>query len=203
MQTEASFIIRNARVLTMDEANPRAAALAVSGNHILAVGSEAEIDAYSGPDTHVIDAKGATVLPGFNEAHMHIFGGSAELRELSLMGVKGFDALDKALKAYAVDYPQRDLLIAQHADYTILSDDERHLGGALPFTWNQRREIEPSVEEVRTLRHREAHRPLGPSALETLSAFSVARDAVPPRDDLPGLDSSPRKSLRPPPTTWR
>lgn len=136
MQTEASFIIRNARVLTMDEANPRAAAVAVSGNRILAVGSEAEIDAYSGPDTHVIDAKGATVLPGFNEAHMHIFGGSAELRELSLMGVKGFDALDKALKAYAADYPQRDLLIAQHADYTILSNDERvtrhHLDRILP-----------------------------------------------------------------------
>jgi len=136
MQTEASFIIRNARVLTMDEANPRAAAVAVSGNRILAVGSEAEIDAYSGPDTHVIDAKGASVLPGFNEAHMHIFGGSAELRELSLMGVKGFDALDKALKAYAADYPQRDLLIAQHADYTILSDDERvtrhHLDRILP-----------------------------------------------------------------------
>jgi len=136
MQAEASFIIRNARVLTMDEANPRAAAVAVSGNRILAVGSEAEIDAYSGPDTHVIDAKGATVLPGFNEAHMHIFGGSAELRELSLMGVKGSDALDKALKAYAADYPQRDLLIAQHADYAILSDDERvtrhHLDRILP-----------------------------------------------------------------------
>lgn len=136
MQKEASFIIRNARVLTMDEANPRAAALAISGNRILAVGSEAEIDAYSGPDTHVIDAKGASVLPGFNEAHMHIFGGSAELRELSLMGVKGFDALEQALKAYAAEYPERELLIAQHADYTVLSDDERmtrhHLDRILP-----------------------------------------------------------------------
>ena len=92
MQTEASFIIRNARVLTMDAANPRANAVAIAGNRILAVGSEAEIDAFSGPDTHVIDAKGGTVLPGFNEAHMHIFGGSAELTELSLAGVKGFDA---------------------------------------------------------------------------------------------------------------
>ena len=46
MQTEASFIIRNGRVLTMDEANPRAAAIAVAGNRILAVGPEAEIDAY-------------------------------------------------------------------------------------------------------------------------------------------------------------
>ena len=136
MQKEASFIIRNGRVLTMDEANPRASAVAVAGNRILAVGSEAEIDAYSGPDTHVIDARGATVLPGFNEAHMHIFGGSAELRELSLMGVKGFEALERELKAYAAKYPERKLLIAQHADYTVLSDDERmtrhHLDRILP-----------------------------------------------------------------------
>lgn len=136
MQTEASFIIRNARVLTMDAANPRANAVAIAGNRILAVGSEAEIDAFSGPDTHVIDARGGTVLPGFNEAHMHIFGGSAELSELSLAGIKGFDALEKAVKAYAAEYPERRLLIAQQADYTILSDDERmtrhHLDRILP-----------------------------------------------------------------------
>ncbi|CAK7259996.1 MULTISPECIES: amidohydrolase [unclassified Shinella] len=136
MQTEASFIIRNARVLTMDAANPRANAVAIAGNRILAVGPEAEIDAFSGPDTHVIDAGGGTVLPGFNEAHMHIFGGSAELSELSLAGVKGFDALEKAVKAYAAEHPERRLLIAQQADYTILSDDERmtrhHLDRILP-----------------------------------------------------------------------
>jgi predicted amidohydrolase YtcJ len=136
MQTEASFIIRNARVLTMDEANPRAAAVAVAGSRILAVGSEAEVNAFSGPDTHVIDAQGGTVLPGFNEAHMHIFGGSAELTELSLSGVKGFPALETALKGYAADHPERRLLIAQQADYTILSDDERvtrhHLDRILP-----------------------------------------------------------------------
>lgn len=136
MQTEASYIIHNARVLTMDDANPRAAAIAISGNRILAVGSEAEIDAFSGPDTHVIDAKGGTVLPGFNEAHMHIFGGSVELSELSLYGVKGFAALEKAVKAYAAENPERRLLIAQHTDYTIVSDDERltrhHLDRILP-----------------------------------------------------------------------
>lgn len=136
MQKEASFIIRNARILTMDKANPRAEAIALSGNRILAVGSEAHVDAFSGPDTHVIDARGATVLPGFNEAHMHIFGGSVELTELSLYRVKGFEALEKAVKAYAAANPDRRLLIAQHADYTILSDEERltrhHLDRILP-----------------------------------------------------------------------
>lgn len=136
MQTEATYIIRNARVLTMDDANPRAEAVAISANRILAVGSEAEVDVYSGPDTHVIDAGGGTVLPGFNEAHMHIFAGSAELDELSLAGVKGFDALEKAIRAYAAEYPDRRLLVAQQAEYTILSDTERltrhHLDRILP-----------------------------------------------------------------------
>ncbi|PTM93508.1 amidohydrolase [Mycoplana dimorpha] len=125
MQKEASYIIRNARILTMDEANPAAEAIAISGNRILAVGSEAQVDAFSGPDTHVIDAKGGTVLPGFNEAHMHIFGGSVGLTQLSLFGLKGFDALQEKVRAYAAANPDLPLLEAQYADYTILSDHER------------------------------------------------------------------------------
>ncbi|MFD1328993.1 amidohydrolase [Mycoplana ramosa] len=125
MQKEASYIIRNARILTMDEANPAAEAIAISGNRILAVGSEAQIDVFSGPDTHVIDAKGGTVLPGFNEAHMHIFGGSVGLTQLSLFGVKGFETLQEKVRAYAAANPDLPLLEAQYADYTILSDHER------------------------------------------------------------------------------
>lgn len=125
MQTEADLIIRNARILTMDTASPRAEAIAVSGNRILAVGSNDDVAAYSGPQTRVIDARGATVLPGFNESHMHIFPGSVELSELSLYKVKGYEALEKAVQAYAAEHPGRRLLIAQHADYSILSDDER------------------------------------------------------------------------------
>lgn len=125
MQTKADLIIHNAHVLTMDEARPRAAAIAVAGNRILAVGAEADVLAHAGPATRTIDAKGGTVLPGFNESHMHIFPGSVELSELSLYKVKGYAALESAVRTYAGEYPQRPLLIAQHADYSVLSDDER------------------------------------------------------------------------------
>ena len=125
MPTTADIIIRNARVLTMDEAQPRAEALAIAGNTILAVGSDDGIAAYSGPDTRIIDARGATVLPGFNEAHLHIFGGSVELSELSLFKVKGFDTLKRKVTEYAAANPDLALIIAQSADYTILSDEER------------------------------------------------------------------------------
>ncbi|MFN3717724.1 MAG: amidohydrolase [Rhizobium rhizophilum] len=121
----AEIVIHNARILTMDDDHPRAEAIALTGNHIMAVGGNAEILALAGHMTRVVNAGGATVLPGFNEAHMHIFGGSVSLGELSLFGVKGFDALSKAVKDYAAANPRLPLLVAQTADYTILSETER------------------------------------------------------------------------------
>ena len=38
---------------------------------------------FHGPGTRVVDAAGGTVLPGFIESHMHLFGGSAELDQLT------------------------------------------------------------------------------------------------------------------------
>ncbi|WP_312404577.1 amidohydrolase [Rhizobium sp.] len=125
MQTFADIIILNARVLTMDETVPRAEAVAISGNKLVAVGASSEIEALKGPATRVIDAAGGTVLPGFNEAHMHIFMGSVGLRQLLLYKVKGFDELKAKVENYATENPDLKLLLARSADYTILSETER------------------------------------------------------------------------------
>nr|WP_299497757.1 amidohydrolase [uncultured Rhizobium sp.] len=136
MSITADIIIHNACVLTMDDAMPKAQAIALAGNRILAVGTDAEIMTHCAPATRMIDAGGASVLPGFNEAHMHIFGGSVGLSQLSLMGVKGFDALKDAIHAYADQNPDKPLLEGLYADYTILSDNERvtrhHLDAIIP-----------------------------------------------------------------------
>jgi predicted amidohydrolase YtcJ len=68
---EASTIVRGARVLTMDPANPVAEAIAVRGEHLLAVGSNAAIGSFAGKGTQLIDARGCTVVPGFIDAHSH------------------------------------------------------------------------------------------------------------------------------------
>ncbi|MBO3762132.1 amidohydrolase [Ciceribacter sp. L1K22] len=125
MGQAADIIIQNARILTMDEASPVAQAIAIAGNRILAVGDDADIQALATPVTRVVDAGGATVMPGFNEAHMHIFGGSVGLGELSLFQLKGFDALKAKVRDYAANNPDLPLLVAQSADYTILSEEER------------------------------------------------------------------------------
>ena len=62
--TEASLIIENAKVLTMDPAKPRADAIALGGALILGVGEKAEMEAFAVPITRRFDAQGKTVMPG-------------------------------------------------------------------------------------------------------------------------------------------
>ena len=89
----ASLIITNAAILTMDPARPTAEAIAISGNRISALGRHVDVMGEKGARTRVIDAAGATVTPGFIEAHMHLFAGAAELDHLQLYGVAGFERL--------------------------------------------------------------------------------------------------------------
>ena len=73
----AEMIITGARVLTMDDAHPRAEAVAVTAGRIVAVGTAAEVMALRGPGTKVVEAGGRTLLPGFVESHLHlVLGGN-------------------------------------------------------------------------------------------------------------------------------
>src|SRR5260370_39538581 len=77
----ADLIITNAKIWTVDKTRPRAESLAVVGERIVAVGSAAEVDAWHGPETKVLDAKGKLLLPGFNDAHVHFVDGGSHLQE--------------------------------------------------------------------------------------------------------------------------
>ena len=116
----AEMIVVNAKVLTMDLNKPRAEAVALGGGKVLAVGSRAEVEALAGPGCRVIDAGGRTVMPGFVESHLHLVLGGAELVQLQLGGLYGFDALKAAFLGYAAENAQRALLMAQGAAYEIL-----------------------------------------------------------------------------------
>jgi len=67
----ADLIISGANILTMDPAHPTASAIAVRGQHILAVGSDDDVLNLKGPNTELIDGRGLTVTPGFIDAHSH------------------------------------------------------------------------------------------------------------------------------------
>ena len=80
----ADLIVTNAKIWTVDKARPQAEALAVLGDRIVAVGSSTDVDAWHGPQTKVVDAKGKLLLPGFNDAHTHFVDGGSELSEVQL-----------------------------------------------------------------------------------------------------------------------
>ncbi|RVC79805.1 amidohydrolase [Mesorhizobium sp. M4A.F.Ca.ET.022.05.2.1] len=131
----ADLIVVNGRVLTMDADNPAAEAIAVKDGAIIAIGSRASIEGYKGTATRIVDAGGGSVIPGFIEAHMHLFSGAAELAHLQLSGVHGFEALQAAIRDYASAWPDAKMLVAQGVDYTVLGDvrvTRHHLDAILP-----------------------------------------------------------------------
>jgi predicted amidohydrolase YtcJ len=88
---QADLVLRNARVLTMDPAHPDAEAVAIDGEAIAAVGTDAEITVLA-PDARAVDLGGRVLLPGFNDAHCHRIGD----RDLSGYG-SAEDAVQDAL----------------------------------------------------------------------------------------------------------
>ena len=119
MAAAPDLVILNGNLLTFDAERPRAEALALTGGTIAAVGTTGEIRGLAGPGTRVVDAQGATVLPGFIDSHVHLFGGSVELDYLNLYGVQGIDALTEAVRAEAARSDDR-VVFAVMAAYDIL-----------------------------------------------------------------------------------
>ena len=84
---DADLIVRNARIWTGDSTRPRAEALAVRGERLIAVGTNAQADAHRGARTRVIDAGGRFMTPGFIDDHTHFAQAGALLIGANLLDV--------------------------------------------------------------------------------------------------------------------
>ncbi len=83
MQT-ADLILKNANVITMDPVQPTAELVAIKGNKILLVAGNDELERLTAAKTRIIDCQGKTVVPGFNDAHCHIFSFIRKLLSVDL-----------------------------------------------------------------------------------------------------------------------
>jgi len=101
----ADLVLLNATVHTGDPARPHAEAVAVRGNRIVAVGTSAEVRAYVGPRSRVMDLRGQTLVPGFEDAHAHFLGIGFARLDVDLVGTRSFaevlSRVEKAVKARA------------------------------------------------------------------------------------------------------
>jgi hypothetical protein len=101
----ADLVLNEGRIATMDAARSWASALAVRAGRIVAVGAVRDVAAQIGPSTRVIDLRGRTVTPGFQDAHVHpVHGGLARLR-CELHDTRGREAYLVVIAAYARTHP--------------------------------------------------------------------------------------------------
>ena len=94
----ADLVLMNGKVVTLDDTNPEAQALAIKSDKILAVGSNQEIQAYVVQSTRVIDLEGKLAIPGFIDGHGHFMSlGQAKMR-LDLTSVRYWDEIVEVVK---------------------------------------------------------------------------------------------------------
>ncbi len=80
----ADLVLKNANVITEDPAQPAAELVAIKGDKILLVAGNESLESFRGANTKVIDCQGKSVVPGFNDAHCHIFSFIRKLLSIDL-----------------------------------------------------------------------------------------------------------------------
>lgn len=93
LSTQADLVLKNGKIVTLDDTISEAQAIAISGYSITAVGSDEEIQKYIGDNTEVIDLNGRLVVPGFIEGHGHYMGLGNSKMILDLTKVKNWDEI--------------------------------------------------------------------------------------------------------------
>ena len=107
------LIVYNGVVYTADGSGNKAEAVAIRGNQILRVGSDREINRLRRPQTTVIDAHGAAVLPGFNDANVQFIEGGLSLDQIDLTGATTLDEIQARVRTWAEANPDRSWVLGR------------------------------------------------------------------------------------------
>lgn len=94
---EAGLLLLNARILTMEAAQPTAEAAAIWGDTVVSVGARAQVISRAGPRTETIDCQGMTLIPGLVDAHCHLLALAASLRGLDC-GPRAVSSIEDLLR---------------------------------------------------------------------------------------------------------
>ncbi len=97
----ADLIIRDAHIVTVDRRFSSARAAAIRGSKFIAVGSDADVMKSAGPNTRVVDLHGKTVLPGFNDTHVHLTAGEDLPLQVDLTHIHSIKQIQAAIAGRA------------------------------------------------------------------------------------------------------
>ena len=116
----ASHVFKNAKVYTVNEAQPWAEAVAVRGNELVYVGDLAGAEPFVGEGTMVHDLAGKMVLPGFVSGHDHLIASNWTKAGVSLFGAQSKDEVLARIRDYAEAHPDEEIIFGYGWDRTML-----------------------------------------------------------------------------------
>jgi predicted amidohydrolase YtcJ len=102
-QSRADVVLTNGRIYTVDNSRPVVSAMAVRGDRIVFVGSDAEARVLAGTSGRVIDLKGQSVYPGFIDAHAHLLSLGNTLRRVNVAGSTSYEDVVSKVRAFSKD----------------------------------------------------------------------------------------------------
>jgi predicted amidohydrolase YtcJ len=112
-------VLLNGHIYTANSKKPWVEALAITGDKIDAVGSNAEMERYRAANTKVIDLQGKTVIPGITDGHVHLWFGALALHGFNLstpesnITSKDSDLLFGKIKSYAASHPKDSVVFGR------------------------------------------------------------------------------------------
>jgi len=147
---EADLVLKSARVITIDPHHPTAELVALKADRILLVGGDDVLESVKGAKTRVIDCQGKTVVPGFIDAHCHVFSFIRKQLslDLSLPSVRSIDDIKALIKQKAQNTPPSQWIVGSDYNDFYLAE-KRH-----PTRWDID-EVAPDHPVV--LSHRSLH----------------------------------------------
>src|SRR5512135_1575852 len=96
---------------------PTATAIAVSGETVVAVGTDAEVGKLVGPRTRVVELAGRLVVPGFNDAHVHFLSGGFGLLSVDLRDARDEAEMARRIAAHARTLPKGTWILEGNWDH--------------------------------------------------------------------------------------
>ncbi len=107
----ADVVFRNGKVFTASTSTLFTEGLAVKGGQLAALGSDAEIAGFVGPNTEIVDLDGRLATPGFIDAHVHVATSGLDLLRVSFDGCNDEDDAVAAVVRYAADHPDEPWIL--------------------------------------------------------------------------------------------
>jgi len=114
--SDSTLVLLNVNVVTLNQKQPKAEAIAIQNGIIIAVGSNKEARKYIDKKTTVIDAKNKTIVPGFVDCHVHMTGFGQFLQTLNLRNVESVKEMQQKMRKYAQKNSEKSWILGGRWD---------------------------------------------------------------------------------------